>query len=226
MMQERIRREFNQWADSGRSRGIEKRHWETTRQLIELMDVGEHDNVLDLGCGVGWATRVLAQKASRGTVVGLDLSDRMIAQAHTGYRNPHNVFFVVADASGIPCATGLFNALFSVESIYYYPELGGAFSEVHRILRPGGKAYFLIGYYAENAYGHEWAKHIDIPVNLLGAAEYTAALKRSGFASATHRRIIDSTPFPEDWISTHWFPSREDHKRFRAEGALLLVAEK
>src|SRR5579883_2531551 len=139
MMQERIRREFNQWADSGRGRGIEKRHWETTRQLIELMNVGEHDNVLDLGCGVGWATRVLAQKAARGIVVGVDLSDRMIAQARSGYRNPPNVFFAVADASGIPHAAGFFNSLLSVESLYYYPDLEAAFSEAHRVLSRGAK---------------------------------------------------------------------------------------
>jgi len=116
--------------------------------------------------------------------------------------------------------------MLSVESIYYYPELDAAFSEVHRILKPGGKAFFVIGYYKENAWGHEWAKHIDIPVHLLGAAEYTAALKRSGFAWAEHRRIVDSTPLTEDWTPTHWFPSREDHQRFRAEGALLLMAER
>ena len=88
MIQDRIRREFNRWADSGQGRGIEKRHWETTRQLIDLMNIDEYDNVVDLGCGVGWATRVLAQKASRGFVLGVDLSDRMIAQARQAYRNP------------------------------------------------------------------------------------------------------------------------------------------
>jgi ubiquinone/menaquinone biosynthesis C-methylase UbiE len=106
MIQERIRREFNQWADSGLSRGIEKRHWQTTRQLIELMHVEEQDNVLDLGCGVGWATRVLAQMASCGIVLGVDLSDRMIVHAQTSHRNPENTFFVVADASGLPCTDG------------------------------------------------------------------------------------------------------------------------
>src|SRR5207249_1327015 len=141
MIQERIRREFNRWADQGQGRGPEKRHWETTRQLIDLMDVGEHDNVIDLGCGAGWATRVLAQKASRGIVLGIDLSDRMIAQARTRYRNPHNALFAVADASGIPCRDGLFNSLLSVESIYYYPGLDLAFHEVHRVLKPGGRAF-------------------------------------------------------------------------------------
>jgi arsenite methyltransferase len=226
MMQERIRREFNQWADSGRVRGIEKRHWQTTRQLIELMHIEEHDNVLDLGCGVGWATRVLAQMAPCGIVMGVDLSDRMIAHAQTSHRNPENAFFVVADASGLPCADGFFKAVLNVESIYYYPDLREAFSEVHRVLKPGGKASFLVSYYKENVYAHEWAKHIDIPVHLLGAEDYVSMLKQSGFSVATHRRIVDSTPLPEDWTPAHWFRTRQDHLRFRAEGGLLLMAEK
>ena len=97
MLQELIRREFNRWADLGRGRGMEKGHWEITRQMVELMDVGQDDNVIDMGCGVGWATRVLAQRASRGIVLGVDLSDRMIAQACRDYRNPPNALFLVAD---------------------------------------------------------------------------------------------------------------------------------
>src|SRR5437867_7050244 len=226
MMQERIRREFNQWAELGRGRGPEKRQWETTRQLIDLMNINEYDNVMDLGCGVGWATRVLAQKASRGVVLGVDLSDRMILQARNGYRNPHNALFLVADASGLPCADEFFHSVLSVESIYYYPGLDLAFHEVHRILKPGGKAFFLISYYKENPYGHEWAKHIDIPVHLLGAEDYISVLNSSGFRTAAHRGIINSTPFPEDWTPTHWFPTRQDHVKFRSEGALLIAAEK
>jgi len=226
MLQERIRREFNRWADSGRGRGLEKRHWETTRQLIELMHVDEYDNVLDLGCGVGWATRVLAQRAARGMAIGIDLSDRMIHQARKEYRNPHNTFFLVADASGIPFGDAFFNSLLSVESIYFYPGLDLAFHEVHRVLKPGGKAFFLIGYYEENPYGHEWAKYIDIPVHLLGANAYVDVLKKSGFRTATHRRIIDSTPLPDNWTPTKWFSTRQDQLNFRSEGALLLTAEK
>jgi ubiquinone/menaquinone biosynthesis C-methylase UbiE len=226
MIQDRIRHEFNRWAEPGQGSGLEKRHWETTRQLIDLINVDEYDNVMDLGCGVGWATRVLAQKAARGIVLGIDLSDRMILQALKAYRNPHNALFLVAEASGIPCAGDFFDSLLSVESIYYYPGLDLALHEVHRVLKPGGKAFLLISYYQENPYGHEWAKHIEIPVHLLGANDYIRILKDSGFRTATHRRIIDSTPLPEDWAPTHWFPTRQEHMRFRSEGALLLEAEK
>jgi ubiquinone/menaquinone biosynthesis C-methylase UbiE len=226
MLQDLIRREFNRWADLGRGRGMEKSHWDITRQMLDLMNVEQHDNVLDMGCGVGWATRVLAQRASRGIVLGIDLSDRMIGQACREYRNPPNTLFLVADASGLPCPGNFFNSLLSVESIYYYPDLQAAFREVHRVLRPGAKAFFLTNYYKENAYSHNWAKYIDIPVHLLGADEYLEQLSNAGFSTVIHRRIIDSTPIPEDWTPTNWFPSRQDQVRFQAEGALLLTAEK
>ena len=226
MLQELIRREFNRWAEQGRGRGMEKSHWEITRQLIDLMHVQPHDNVADLGCGVGWATRVLAERASRGLVVGIDLSDQMIEQAVSEYRNPANAIFLVADAARIPCADGFFTSLLSVESIYYYPNLEGVFQEVCRILRPASKAHFLVNYYRENVYSHAWAKHIDIPVHLLSTHDYARLLGAAGFSTVSHRRIIDSTPLPEDWNPSKWFPTRQEQMRFQAEGALLLIGEK
>ena len=226
MLEELIRREFNRWAQQGRGRGMEKGHWEITRQLIHSMNVQSHDNVIDLGCGVGWATRVLAERASRGLVVGIDLADLMVFQAISEYRNPPNTLFVIGDAARIPCAGSFFNFLLSVESIYYYPNLEGAFSEAFRILKPGGKAYFLINYFKENAYSHAWSRHIDIPVHLLATADYLNLLSKAGFRETNHRRIIDSTPLPDDWTPSPWFPTRRNQERFQAEGALLLTAEK
>jgi len=226
MLDELIRREFNRLAEQGRGRGMEKSHWEITRQLIELMNIGAHDNVVDLGCGVGGGTRFLAQKASRGFVLAIDLSDRMIAVARSRHRNPPNAVFIVADAARIPCVSEFFHSLLSVESIYYYPDLEGAFAEAYRILRPNSKTFFLINYYKENEYGHDWAKYVDIPLHLLGAEDYLKLITKAGFRSASHRRIIDSTPIPEDWTPTRWFRTRNDQAKFQAEGALLLMAEK
>jgi arsenite methyltransferase len=226
MIEGLIRREFNRWAAQGRGRGMERSHWHTTRQLIESMNIQPHDNVMDLGCGVGWATRVLAERAARGLVVGVDLSDEMIEQAVSEYRNPPNTLFVVANASRIPCPDESFAALLSVEAIYFYPDLENSFQEIHRILKPGGKAHFRLNYYKENHYGHAWGKYVDIPLHLLSSQDYLGILERAGFTKLSHRRIIDSTPLPEDWTPTRWFPSRQDQMNFQAEGALLLTAEK
>jgi SAM-dependent methyltransferase len=226
MLEELIRREFNRWAEQGRGRGMDRSPWEITRQIIESMNIGPHDNVMDLGCGAGWATRVLAQRASRGLVLGIDLSDRMIAQANAGYRNPPNALFLVASPAGIPCPPDFFSSLLSVETIYYYPDIQSVFNEVFRILVERGKAHFMINYYQENVYSHAWAKHVDIPLQLLGIEDYLGLLSNSGFRASSHRRIINSTPLPEDWTPTHWFPTRLEQERFQAEGALLLTAEK
>ena len=67
------------------------------------MSIRPDHNDLDLGCGIGWAIRVLAQGACRGIVVEADLSDRMILEARSMYRNPTSVLFLVADAGQIPC---------------------------------------------------------------------------------------------------------------------------
>src|SRR5437870_693816 len=82
------------------------------------------------------------------------------------YRNPPNTLFAVADAARLPCPDDSFASLFSVESIYFYPNLEGTFEEVHRVLKPGGKAYLMINYYKENRFGHAWGKYIDIPLHL------------------------------------------------------------
>ena len=71
-----------------------------------------------------------------------------------------------------------------------------------------------------------WAKYIDIPVHSLGADRLPEASSEAGFRTVTHRRIMDSTPIPEDWTPTQWFPTRQDQMKFQAEGALLLIAEK
>jgi ubiquinone/menaquinone biosynthesis C-methylase UbiE len=205
---------------------LERSHWEVTRQLIELANVNSHDNVMELGCGFGWVTRVLAEKASAGVALGVDLSDRMVHEARTGYRNPANALFLVADAARLPCRSGFFHSVLSVDSIFYYPNMEGAINEVSRVLAPGGKAHFLISYYKENVYSHEWAKYIDIPVHLLDAETYKSLLQRAGFRTVTHRRVIDSAPLPMDWNPTRWFPTRQDQEQFHAEGALLVVGEK
>jgi ubiquinone/menaquinone biosynthesis C-methylase UbiE len=226
MVLERLRHEFNRWAERGRGRGMEKSNWEVTRQLIDSMNVDEHDNIADLGCGLGWATRVLAQKASRGFVVGIDLSERMIALARSGSRNPPNTLFLVADSAKLPCGEAFFDSLISVEFIYYHPHLDEVFSETRRIIKAGAKAFFLISYYKENPHGHDWAKYIEVPVDLLGTEEYLARLSDAGFRSVAHRRLVNSNPIPEDWKPTQWFPTREIQAKFQSEGSLLLTAEK
>ena len=80
-MSEALRQEFNQWVRSGRSAGLESHHRGFLEQTIPLMNIGRRDRILDVGCGEGWATRMLAGLAPEGSAIGLDVSDEMIHRA-------------------------------------------------------------------------------------------------------------------------------------------------
>src|SRR5271154_1046267 len=96
---ERLQREFNRWADDGEGAKMESHHLDITEKTLRRMVLRGGDRVLDLGCGSGWATRLLARAISKesqdiGEVVGVDISDEMIRQARTASKDD-NVTFVV-----------------------------------------------------------------------------------------------------------------------------------
>ena len=60
---EHMRREFNEWAEAGRGEEMEEHHSSITQQTLALMKLKPGERVLDLGCGAGWASRLLAQRS-------------------------------------------------------------------------------------------------------------------------------------------------------------------
>jgi ubiquinone/menaquinone biosynthesis C-methylase UbiE len=90
------------------------------------MDLRPGERVLDLGCGSGWATRLLARFAGEGPegfgqVVGFDISDEMIRQARAESKDFENILHVWGSAQQIPWEENFFDKVLSVESFYYYP---------------------------------------------------------------------------------------------------------
>ena len=55
---------FDRWAADGRGAEMESEHGDVARQVIAGMGIRAGDQVLDLGCGNGWATRLLAKSAA------------------------------------------------------------------------------------------------------------------------------------------------------------------
>src|SRR3954468_7663479 len=97
-MDEQLRSEFNEWARAGKGESMERGHRPVGEQAIAKMNVPEDARVLDIGCGSGWATRLLADYASRGGVTGIDISDEMIELAREQSNSYSNVDFKVASA--------------------------------------------------------------------------------------------------------------------------------
>jgi ubiquinone/menaquinone biosynthesis C-methylase UbiE len=200
---------------------MERAHRITGGQAIERMRVPDEARVLDLGCGSGWATRLLAQYATRGLVVGLDISDEMIELARASSKEFDNVEFQVGSAERLPFDDGYFTHAFSMESLYYYEDVGAALGEVRRVLQPGGLFVAVLDLYKENEPSHQWVGQLKVPVHLLSIEDYHNLFTGAGFIDVRNERLYDPTPVPEDYTSGS-FRSREEFLRYRENGSLMM----
>jgi ubiquinone/menaquinone biosynthesis C-methylase UbiE len=224
-----MRREFNEWAEAGRGEEMENHHISITQQTLALMHLKPGERVLDLGCGAGWASRLLAQLVGGGErpgqVVGLDVSDEMIRRARATAQQYDNILFVVGSAQQIPWQDDFFDKVLSVESFYYYGDQGGALDEVRRVMAPGGELSILINLYKDNHYSLRWVEELNVPVQVKSEQEYMELLKAHGLENVRAERIPDLTPTPEEY-SGKWFKNADELRDFKRIGALLLMGSK
>jgi SAM-dependent methyltransferase len=222
---DRLREEFNRWAEAGRGEGMEHDHLPIVLPVLDRLALAPSDNILDVGCGAGWLARLLSEQVPEGRVVGIDISDEMIRRARRNHSELDNVMFAVGEAEEIPWDANFFDRVISVESAYYWPDPRRALREIFRVLIEGGSAWLLINYYCDNPHAHQWAEILTVPAHLLSAEEWSAMFRESGFAAVQHARIPDPTPAPETYQG-RWFRDAAQLRAFREQGALLVHGAK
>src|SRR5246127_3567555 len=227
---EKLEHEFNRWAAEGEGKKMERHHLDITEKTIRLMNLRPGERVLDLGCGSGWATRLLARLVGDGPegfgqVIGLDVSDEMVRQAREESKECENTLYVWGSAQQIPWEENFFDKVLSVESFYYYPDQGRALAELFRVLAPRGRMFILINLYKDNHYSLQWVDKLKVPVHVRSMVEYAELLKKHAFQNVEYTQIPDDTPTPENYQPTS-FHSLDDLKAFKRAGALLLMASK
>lgn len=222
---DRLREEFNRWAEAGRGEGMEQDHLPITLLVLEKMRLAAADNVLDVGCGSGWLARRLAKRVPEGRVVGMDVSDEMIRVARRTSLEFENIVYAAGEVGEIPWDANFFNHAISVESAYYWPEPAAGIREIFRVLRPGGAAWILINYYRDNPHCHQWGPLLAVPTQLLLAEEWAELFRQAGFTDVAQERIVDPSPSPEVY-NGRWFLDASQLRAFKAEGALLIYGRK
>ena len=111
--------------------------------LTSLYDIQEGDNILDLGCGKGTATRYLGGLTGEsGFVHGLDLTKEMITKAKE-LNQLQNTSYQQGDIHKLPYQNDYFNSVVSNCVINHSPNKLQVFREIHRVLVNSG--HFLIG---------------------------------------------------------------------------------
>jgi ubiquinone/menaquinone biosynthesis C-methylase UbiE len=103
---------------------------------------GAPARILDVGTGTGAGAIRLAQRFPEATVVGVDLSEPMLARARSNTPAQLQVTYQRADASALPFPDGSFDLVAHANMIPF-------FDEVARVVAPGGHALFAFSSGAE-----------------------------------------------------------------------------
>jgi len=112
----------------------------TNEPFIQFLEFTKTSTILDVGCGLGILTRQLAERASSGTVWGVERSAEQLARAAGDLPNLH---FRQADAHELPFDDNTFDVVFCRFLLEHVSDPVQVLKEMRRVLRPGGQAFAM-----------------------------------------------------------------------------------
>ncbi|PSK43989.1 sterol 24-C-methyltransferase [Elsinoe australis] len=178
--------------------------------LAHQMGIQEGMNVLDVGCGVGGPAREIC-KFTGANIVGLNNNDYQIERAtHYAAKEgmSEKVAFVKGDFMQMGFADNTFDAVYAIEATVHAPSLEGIYSEIFRVLKPGGVFGVYEWLMTEN-YDNDNPRHREIRLgieqgdgisNMDKISTALKAVKDSGFELLHHEDLAERPdPYPWYW---------------------------
>jgi len=110
--------------------------------IAELVDI-RGARVLELGCGAAHMTRLLVERFGAHSVLATEV-DRIQHEKNLRTDDLPQVRFAIGGAEAIDAADEEFDLVFMFKSLHHVPidMMDRSLREIHRVLRPGGAAWF------------------------------------------------------------------------------------
>lgn len=154
---------------------------------IDLIDIPEEGKFLDIGCGGGANLSRMIKRSQHAIVTGVDYSAVSVemsrkVNAEAIAKGRCNV--LEANVSSLPFKDENFNVITAFETVYFWPDIVKCFTEVNRVLVPGG--VFLIVNEDDGLSGanQKWEKMID------GMHTYTPDELKAHLCAAGFNNIV------------------------------------
>ena len=113
------------------------------RWTADLLDIQPEDNILEIGFGNGANIKLMLQRASGGSVTGVEISKTAIEMAskkNAKAISDGRVKLYRAEGNALPVDDGVFDMACTVATAYVIANPGAVFKEMYRVLKPNGKA--------------------------------------------------------------------------------------
>ncbi|MBW2241129.1 MAG: methyltransferase domain-containing protein [Deltaproteobacteria bacterium] len=112
--------------------------------FLRAVALREGERALDVGVGPGLLVHDMAKiVGEKGRVAGVDASDAMVGISEKRCADLGWTDFHQADATALPFDDASFDVVTSSQVYEYVADMEGALTEVHRVLRPGGRVFIL-----------------------------------------------------------------------------------
>jgi ubiquinone/menaquinone biosynthesis C-methylase UbiE len=227
MSHDKIASTFDQWAESGRGDRMEEGHGDVVAQVVEQLDIRPGFQILDLGCGTGWATRILAQTHAGVQAIGVDASRAMVARAEELHSYTIRARYEVGHFEALEFPDGKFDLVFSMEALYYAPDLEKALSEIHRVLKPGGEASIVMDLWTGRPATEGWGPAVGLLMRSHTPEEWKQLLEAAGFGDVSCTQVVDRRPVDEAAFEpSEYYPDLATYRAYREAGALWLRGRK
>lgn len=146
---------------------------------IEQLEPAAGDRILDVGFGGGVSFRPLMERGAK--VAGIDRAEDVVSAARGAHREAlaaGGLELAVGEVQQLPFPDGAFDGVLTVNTIYFWPDLGAGLSELRRVLAPGGRVVVAI---RDGAV----MKHVSRDIfELRAPEEVRAAIEAAGFSDA------------------------------------------
>ncbi len=130
------------------TRGADPRQQAMRRVFLADVPFPLGARVLDIGCGTGVLTRVIAGMPGIGSVIGVDPAPSLLAKARQLSPGLNNITFEEADGRDLSFDNQTFDAAIFDSTLSHVPGPERALAEAHRVLKPGGILGVFDGDYA------------------------------------------------------------------------------
>lgn len=113
------------------------------RWTVDLMDIQPDDDIIEIGFGNGANIKLLLQRAVRGSVAGVEISEtaiKMASKKNAKAISEGRVKLHQAAGNSLPFEAGVYDKACTVATAYVIEDPGAVFKEMYRVLKPNGRA--------------------------------------------------------------------------------------